>query len=244
MTNVSDDIDILLTAHFRPVETGVNPARAALATLREEWDPRAYAESLHIEASDRGVLRVDDERPAAPASGRAARLMVERAREELADYFAGRRAFFSVPVDLGEIRPFQRKVLDLACRIPFGETRTYSWIARRIGHPLAVRAVGTALGRNPVPFIVPCHRVLRNDGALGGYGLGLPMKVRLLGLERSTHVLEGCTTTGILCRTGCPHALRVRDDRRVVFASIEDARSVGYRPCKVCRPDRVPADAA
>ena len=114
--------------------------------------------------------------------------------------------------------------------------RSYSWIAQRIGKPRAVRAVGTALGRNPVPFIVPCHRVLRSDGSLGGYGFGLPMKRQLLDLERTTPVLEGCSSTHIVCRVGCAHGRHVKPENRVVFASVEDARSVGYRPCKVCRP--------
>ena len=87
-----------------------------------------------------------------------------------------------------------------------------------------------------MPIIVPCHRVLRSDGGLGGYAFGVDMKSRLLGLERSTPVLEGCSTTGVVCRVGCPASRRMRDDSRVVFASVADARSVGYRPCTFCRP--------
>ncbi|HWN03572.1 MAG TPA: methylated-DNA--[protein]-cysteine S-methyltransferase, partial [Candidatus Dormibacteraeota bacterium] len=102
--------------------------------------------------------------------------------------------------------------------------------------PRAVRAVGTALGRNPVPLILPCHRVWRSDGGLGGYIFGADVKDRLAALERTTPVLEGCTSTRIVCRVGCIHGRNMRPDNRVVFASVEDARSVGYRPCKVCRP--------
>jgi len=79
--------------------------------------------------------------------------------------------------------------------------------------------------------------VLRGDRTLGGYAFGLPMKTDLLALEQSTPILEGCTSTRILCRVGCAALARSRPDRRVVFASIEDAGSVGYRPCRLCRPD-------
>jgi hypothetical protein len=99
-----------------------------------------------------------------------------------------------------------------------------------------VRAVGTALGENPVPLIVPCHRVGRSDGSLGGYIFGLPVKSGLWSLERRTPVLEGCTSTRIVCRVGCAHGRHMRADRRVVFASVDDACAVGYRPCKVCKP--------
>jgi O-6-methylguanine DNA methyltransferase len=229
-------LEDLLAVHFRPVAAGADLARRALERLRSDWDPNRFLGSVQIEASESGLLRVLPGGNPRPPASRTARRLVERARAELHDYLLGRRAFFSVPVDLSDTQPFQRKVLELTHRIPFGETRTYAWIARRIGHPLAVRAVGTALGRNPVPIVVPCHRVLRTDGGLGGYAFGLELKTRLLGLERSTPVLEGCATTGIVCRVGCPDALGMRDDRRVVFASVEHARSAGYRPCRTCRP--------
>jgi hypothetical protein len=87
-----------------------------------------------------------------------------------------------------------------------------------------------------VPFVVPCHRVLRADGSLGGYAFGPGLKRRLLDLERGTPALVGCATTRVVCRLGCPHLARVGETRRVVFASVSDARSVGYRPCSVCRP--------
>jgi len=231
-----DDLENLLVVHFRPVAAGGDLARRALLRLRDDWDTERFAEDVQIEASERGIIRVSPGGAAHPPVSRAAKRLAERAREELQDYLGGRRAFFSVPIDFAGTRPFQRKVLELTHRIPFGDTRTYSWIARRIGHPLAVRAVGTALGRNPVPILVPCHRVLRADGGLGGDAFGLDLKTRLLGLERATPVLEGCATTGIVCRVGCPDAMRMREDSRVVFASVEDARTVGYRPCRTCRP--------
>jgi O-6-methylguanine DNA methyltransferase len=240
MTNdtqaVHDPIDDLLADHFRPVATGASLTRRVLESLHGAWDAERFAAGVEVEASERGVTQIrTGGGGGAPPSRTAARL-AERARHELLEYFTGRRAFFTVPVDLTGLRPFQRKVLDLTHTIPFGETRSYSWIARGIGHPDAVRAVGTALGHNPLPFIVPCHRVLRSDGSLGGYALGLPAKSGLLGLERATPVLEGCATTRIVCRVGCSAGHRMRDDSRIIFASVADARSVGYRSCKVCRP--------
>ena len=231
-----DPIDDLLAAHFRPVPTAADLTRRVLQRLHGSWDPESFAAGVAVEATDRGVTQVLTGGGAASPPTRAAARLAERARHELLEYFTGRRAFFTVPVDITGLRPFQRKVLTLAHTIPYGETRSYSWIARGIGHPGAVRAVGTALGHNPLPFIVPCHQVLRSDGGLGGYALGLPAKTGLLGLERGTPILEGCATTHIVCRVGCSAGHRMRDDSRVIFASVADARSVGYRSCKVCRP--------
>jgi O-6-methylguanine DNA methyltransferase len=234
---VHDPIDELLAAHFRPVPAEENLTRRLLEHLHGDWDSGRFASGVTVEASERGVTQVrTGGRPTRPSASRAAARLAERAREEILEYFTGRRSFFTVPVDLDSLRPFQRKVLALTHTIPFGETRSYSWIARGIGHPDAVRAVGTALGHNPLPFIVPCHRVLRSDGGLGGYALGLPAKSGLLGLERGTPVLEGCATTHIVCRVGCSAGHRMREDSRVIFASVSDAESVGYRSCRVCRP--------
>lgn len=231
-----DPIDDLLAAHFRPVPPDPDLARRILESLVGAWEPARFAARLAVEATERGVTQVTTRGAAPVARSRAAARVAERARVELREYFTGRRSFFTVPVDLAGLRPFQRAVLTLTHTIPYGETRSYSWIARGIGHPDAVRAVGTALGHNPLPFIVPCHRVLRSDGGLGGYALGLPAKSGLLGLERGTPVLEGCATTHIVCRVGCSAGHRMREDSRVIFASVGDAGSVGYRPCKICRP--------
>jgi O-6-methylguanine DNA methyltransferase len=229
-------LDDLLRDYFRPGAVPPDLLRRVLAARDAAGgDLLRLERSLAIEATSRGVSLIRQGRPEKPATG-AARRLVERAREEIVEYLGGRRAFFSVPVDLSAVPAFQRRVLDAARRIPFGEARAYTWVAERIGHPRAVRAVGTALGRNPVPLLVPCHRVRRSDGGLGGYLFGLAVKDRLLALERCTPVLEGCTSTRIVCRVGCLHGRRMRPDNRVVFASVEDALGVGYRPCKVCKP--------
>ncbi len=196
---------------------------------------KRFGETLAVDASTRGVTHVAPGRQRGSLDG-AVRRHVERARHELDDYLGGRRTYFTVPVDLGDVAPFQRRVLDAAGTIPFGEARPYAWIARTIGADKAVRAVGTALGRNPVPLIVPCHRIVRSDGSSGEYAFGGERKSLLLRLERETPILIGCTSTKVVCRLGCSHLARARDDRRVVFASVGDATDVGYRPCKVCRP--------
>jgi methylated-DNA-[protein]-cysteine S-methyltransferase len=102
---------------------------------------------------------------------------------ELREYAEGKRRQFTLPLDWSAVKPFQRTVLQVADSIKYGETRTYAWIAREIGKPRAARAVGRALATNPIPIILPCHRVLGSDGGLHGYGGGLPLKRKLLELE-------------------------------------------------------------
>ncbi len=102
---------------------------------------------------------------------------------ELRDYAEGRCRRFDLNVDLSAVRPFQRTVLTAIAKIPFGQTRTYAWVAREIGAPKAARAGGQALHTNPIPIIIPCHRIIASNGGLGGYGGGLPLKRKLLQLE-------------------------------------------------------------
>jgi O-6-methylguanine DNA methyltransferase len=249
MTTGPDTFDNLLAGWLRPAPAPAGLESRILAGLRTApgRDQAGTAlgagllDRLAVAASERGVVALDFDKTLPAPQGAAARRFAGQARDELAEYFAGRRAFFRVPVDLERLPGFQRRVLQTALRIPFGEARSYSWIARAIRNPGAVRAVGTALGRNPVPFIVPCHRVLRSDGSLGGYAWGLDLKRRLLELEHSTPVLEGCTSTRIVCRTGCRSGGRLRPDHRVLFASLDDARSVGYRTCRACHPEAAAA---
>jgi len=110
------------------------------------------------------------------------RAALQATAEQLQTYFAGERTTFEVPLDL-QGTPFERRVWKALLGIPFGETVSYRDIAERIGQPKACRAVGLANGRNPVPIIVPCHRVIGSNGTLTGYGGGLEIKERLLVLE-------------------------------------------------------------
>jgi methylated-DNA-[protein]-cysteine S-methyltransferase len=107
----------------------------------------------------------------------------DEARRELDLYFEGKLTEFDLPLDWQLSKDFRRKVLRAIARIPYGQTRSYTQMATSAGNVRAVRAAGTACGTNPIPVVVPCHRVLRSGGALGGYGGGLPMKEELLRLE-------------------------------------------------------------
>lgn len=107
--------------------------------------------------------------------------LLRQAREELTQYFSGQRRVFTLPL-VPQGTPFQRMVWQVTATIPWGEVRTYSWLASQIGRPAAVRAVGQALKRNPLPIVIPCHRVI-GKGWMGGFAAGLPVKLRLLTLE-------------------------------------------------------------
>lgn len=101
-------------------------------------------------------------------------------------YFSGHRVAFPDELDLSIATPFQCEVWEATRLIPYGETRSYAWVAEQMGKPKAVRAVGQALGKNPLPIIIPCHRVITSDGKLGGFSEGLEMKRFLLHLETAT----------------------------------------------------------
>lgn len=134
--------------------------------------PNQDADELLVDLADRVSPRVLE----APAE-------LDEVRRELDLYFAGRLDHFDLPLDWRLSSGFRQRVLRAINRIPYGQTRSYTEMARRAGNERAVRAAGTACGSNPIPLVVPCHRVLRTGGALGGYGGGLPMKQALLELE-------------------------------------------------------------
>jgi O-6-methylguanine DNA methyltransferase len=148
----------------------------------------------------------------------------------------------NVPVDLSETTPFQRRVLEVVAGIPRGEVRPYVWVAREAGSPKASRAVGTVMANNPVPLLVPCHRVIKNDGTIGRYAFGTEEKVGLLEAEGvSVREMIGfpylaTPTTGIVCHSTCRNARRIRPENRRPFRSVKEAMAAGYRPCRVCRP--------
>ena len=158
-------------------------------SLAQRW-LRTPIGVLRVTASDRGVTNIDrvatkSNRVARQSSQRgtpAAQRQADRAVRELREYFAGKRTRFTVPVHL-EGTPFQERAWATMCKIPFGGTISYAEQARSMRAPRAVRAVGSANGANPVPIIVPCHRVVASNGGLGGYALGLAMKRWLLAHE-------------------------------------------------------------
>jgi methylated-DNA-[protein]-cysteine S-methyltransferase len=151
---------------------------------------------LLVAASERGICRIafdpdpetELERLARAAGPRVLRApsALMRARRELDEYFEGRRRTFELDVDTAALPAFQRTVLAELVRVPYGETATYGGLAARIGRPRAARAVGGALNRNPIPIVLPCHRVVGARGRLVGYAGGLERKRALLALEGAT----------------------------------------------------------
>ncbi|MFQ5689459.1 MAG: methylated-DNA--[protein]-cysteine S-methyltransferase [Gemmatimonadota bacterium] len=179
------------------------PAECRSAVIRWHDFPTPFGR-MFLVAGDRGLLRLtwnqaDPDGFAAELERRFTGCPVLRDAEGLADieaqlgeYFEGRRAQFEISVDLSGLSAFERRVLEGVRQVPFGQVIPYSELARRIGTPRGARAVGNALGRNPVAIVIPCHRVVRRDGSLGGYTGGLHYKRHLLTIEGS----------GDLARTG------------------------------------------
>jgi O-6-methylguanine DNA methyltransferase len=177
---------------------------------------------------------------------RAATLPPRLARAISRRLAGDRRA--KIELDLRGSTSFEVAVWRKALEIPRGEVRPYGWVAAEIGHPKAVRAVGTALAHNPIPLVVPCHRVVRSDGTIGQYSLGGPDNKRQVleaeGLDVGRLEAEaaagiryvGSDTTHIVCHPTCRDARRVTDRHRIGFPSLAAASSAGYRPCRHCRP--------
>ena len=115
---------------------------------------------------------------------------LEEARRQLLDYLAGRRNTFDVPLDLSQGTSFQRKVWRTLQRVPYGKLRSYQWIAARVGGRHYARAVGNAVGANPLPIVIPCHRIVAHDASLGGFSGGLSIKRKLLSLEGTLSMLR------------------------------------------------------
>lgn len=137
---------------------------------------------LRLAATDRGLSELSFSE--AGQSRHDGHPVLEETVRQLTEYFLGERREFSVPLDLHGT-PFQLRVWNALLAIPYGETRSYADLARTVGSPKAVRAIGRANGTNPVAIIVPCHRVIASNGTLCGYGGGLEIKRRLLELEQT-----------------------------------------------------------
>ena len=172
-------------------------------------------------------------------------LPADRPPEGVEDALGSGRAT-GLRFDLRGRTPFERAVLEATLGIPPGEIRPYAWVAWQIGRPRAVRAVGTALGHNPVPLLIPCHRVIRSDGTMGQYGFGPDMKRRLLDgegvdMDRVEQMVRGGATlvgdeeSRLVCMPTCHRVAGAVEDRPG-FRSLADAEAAGYRPCASCRP--------
>ncbi len=143
---------------------------------------------LFVAATDRGLCRISyfpdgmEEQIAQTFGVRVLRSPLDEVRRELDEYFDGKRRAFDLPLDL-RVAPFYADVLRELARVPYGHTDTYGALAKRAGKPKAARAVGTVMNRNPIPIVLPCHRIVGANGALTGYAGGLDVKRRLLALE-------------------------------------------------------------
>ena len=208
------------------VETARTRTRAAVGMTEPAPDEErrviaAYSSepapwgTIHVAASAQGIVaielvtgaddfvaivsrrlrgRVVPDGDSVPAPIRAS---LAAARRELAEYFSGRRTDFDLPIDLQGISAWDRLVLAGATRLAYGEVTSYGALARSIGRPGTARAVGGALGRNPVPVVIPCHRILAADGTLGGYGGGgHAPRAEMLGVKRWLLTLEDAAVRG------------------------------------------------
>lgn len=170
----------------------------AYALVEASWGP------IHLAATRTAVVAVEQLLPTdafveaiegrwggRPAAGGR---LADEAAAQLTDYLAGRRVAFDLPIDLGARPPWDRAVLGGVAAVPWGAATSYGRVARRIGRPGAARAVGGAVGRNPIGIIVPCHRVLAGDGSIGGYGGDWwGSREALLEVKRELLRLEGIT---------------------------------------------------
>ena len=252
------DITEALAALRAPAPAGLESEILAGAGLADRYTTRpGPIGTLYVAFNEHGVSCVDTApngadfeerfaarfgRPAVPAADVPARLTTR------IDRAIARGRPGDLELDRRGITEFQAAVLDKTAEIPRSEVRPYGWIAREIGRPGAVRAVGSALAANPVPLIVPCHRVVRSDGTFGDYSLGGPGHKPLLLAEEGLDVAGyralarrgvryvGSDTTGVYCHPTCRHARRIHTTHRLEFRSARDAIRAGFRPCRVCRP--------
>ena len=179
-----------LDERFRTLAAGAGVLDVAYDLVESPVGP------LFVAATDAGVCRIGfDPEPERHEEELARRFgvrvlraprAVDTARRELDEYFDGRRRAFDLPLDLRSVGVFHRAVLERLATVPYGHVTTYGALAAQAGRPRAARAVGTVMNRNPVPIVLPCHRVIGSTGKLVGYGGGLHRKIALLELEGAT----------------------------------------------------------
>ena len=171
-----------LDAQFRAAAV-----QEGLVDVRYDVVESPFGELL-VAATDRGLCRIwfdpegQEEELARLFGLRVLRSPLDEVRRELDEYFDGTRHEFDLPLDL-RVAAFNEQVLHELARVPYGITTTYGALANKVGRPRAARAVGTVMNRNPIPIVLPCHRVLGSNGSLTGYAGGLDMKLKLLQLE-------------------------------------------------------------
>ncbi len=179
--NVTPDLD----ARFRELAV-----REGLVDIRYDIVDSPIG-SLLVAATDRGLARIyfdpegHEDELARIFGVRVLRSPLDGVRRELDEYFDGSRTSFDLPLDL-RVAPFHADVLRELALVPYGRTSTYGTLAAKVGRPRAARAVGTVMNRNPIPIVLPCHRIVGANGSLTGYAGGLDVKRRLLELEGAT----------------------------------------------------------
>jgi O-6-methylguanine DNA methyltransferase len=238
------------------------PARSCRDALCDSYEElREHEEPVWVAFSDRGLKMIqrggtlDDFRRT--YSERFGRLLSgsplpETLRKQVVSALVG-AGVGNPKIDWSsELTTLEREVLGALSRIPRGEVRTYEWVARQVGRPRAVRAIGTICARNVVPFVVPCHRVVPSTGGLGQYAYGPETKREMLRREgvdvdeldalakRGVRYI-GSRTTKIVCFPTCKDAQRIREENRVPFRGMDQALEKGFRPCLRCQPFAIPA---
>jgi O-6-methylguanine DNA methyltransferase len=254
MTLTEHDLETAMAALATPAPPTLAPNVLVEVGLADRMAPiQTVIGPLYVAWNGLGVSAVESGEFAARHQARTGRpvLPADRLPDKLAGAIERRLAGdrrVRIDLDLRGHTAFERDVWHKALDIPRGEVRPYGWIAAEIGRPKAVRAVGTALGHNPVPLIVPCHRVVRTDGTIGQYSLGGPENKRTIlaseGLDpaamedaaRRGERLVGCASTHIVCWPTCRTGRHMLERNRRPFRSLADAAAAGYRPCKICRP--------
>ncbi len=157
--------------------------------FKSRWGWMGIAESqkgiqaIALPKRSRQAVEVDLKFQANAPQQRGKSVRLDVARRQLLDYLAGKRHTFDVPLDLSQGTAFQRQVWRMLLRVPYGKLRSYQWVAARVGGRQYARAVGNAVGANPLPIVIPCHRIVAQDASLGGFSGGLSMKRKLLSLE-------------------------------------------------------------
>lgn len=252
---------IELTRQLRKLGGVRAPASLAAAVLERVglndvyWRLDSPVGPVFVARSAAGISRVSKE-TSAPAFeraylrrfGRAATPAKKAPPAELSRWIREGAAAPQPRFDLRGLSEFERAVLTKALEIPRGQVRSYAWIAKEIGAPRAVRAAGSALAHNPVPLLIPCHRVVRSDGRIGRYSLGGDrFKRTILEAEGANPALiEKIAAAGVrflgneekryFCVPTCGGIADLIHENRVRFHSEREAREAGYRPCMSCRP--------
>ena len=237
-------------------ELVVEPERSLREDIADRFDViKAGSDQVLVAFNDKGLrmfttgMTADEFRAAyAQRFGRdlTPQTVPDRLRKQIVGALSGEGCEKPI-VDLSDRPEFEKKVLEVLTRIPRGQVRTYTWVAKQAGNAKAVRAVGNICARNVVPFVVPCHRVVPSSGGVGNYAFGTPVKRALLqregvplkeldDLARQGMRYVGSKTTNVYCFPTCSGALRIREENRVLFHNEREAAEKGFRPCKTCQP--------